>query len=322
MQSSFSKLLFGVCATALLAAGPATAQQTGQQTGQQTEPSAQQDGQAAQGESAEQAAQGQDGPAPTADTVVATVAGTPITLGELVAVRSGLPPQYQQLPDEVLMGALVEQLTDQILLAEAARKAGLDQQRDVRLALETQARAVLADAYMQQALGDEISDTAVQQAYDAQFAAAEPVEEVRAAHILVDEEETAKEIKGKLDEGADFAALAAEYGTDGTASRGGELGWFVHEQMVPEFADAAFAMEAGTVSDPVQSPFGWHIIKLEERRERPAPPLDEVRDQIVEQLARQAQTEVLGQLRQGAEIERGTGDVPASAIRDDTLIAD
>jgi peptidyl-prolyl cis-trans isomerase C len=145
---------------------------------------------------------------------------------------------------------------------------------------------------------------------------------MRAAHILVDKVETAKEIKAKLDGGADFAALAAEHGTDGTASRGGELGWFVHEQMVPEFADAAFAMEPGTVSDPVQSPFGWHLIKLEERRERPAPPLDEVRDQILEELARQAQTEVLGQLREDAEIERGTGAVPPSAIRNDALITE
>jgi peptidyl-prolyl cis-trans isomerase C len=91
---------------------------------------------------------------------------------------------------------------------------------------------------------------------------------------------------------------------------------------VPEFADAAFAMQPGEVSAPVKSPFGWHIIKLEERRERPVPPLDEVRDQIVEQLAQQAQTEVLGQLRDGAEIERATGDVPASAIRDDALISE
>jgi peptidyl-prolyl cis-trans isomerase C len=323
VQSSLSKLLICVCAAALLAAGPAAGQQSVQQSGQQAAPGGQAGEQPSQDAQGGSAAQGQaEGAAPSADTVVATVAGTPITLGELVAVRAGLPEQYQQLPDEVLMGALLEQLTDQILLAEAAKKAGLDQERAVRLALETQARAVLADAYMQQAMAEQITDAAVQQAYEAEYASAEPVEEVRAAHILVEDEETAKEIKGKLDEGGDFTALAAEHGTDGTASRGGELGWFVHEQMVPEFADAAFAMEAGTISDPVQSPFGWHVIKLEERRERPAPPLEEVRDQIVEQLAREAQTEVLGQLREGAEIERKAGAVPDSAIRDDSLISD
>jgi peptidyl-prolyl cis-trans isomerase C len=328
VDASLSRLLLGACAAALLIAGPAAAQ-----TQQQAEP-APATGQAAPdvGEAAGQttggqttggeAAGGEAAAKPTADTVIATVSGTPITLGELIAVRSGLPDQYQQLPDEVLMGALVEQLADQILLADAAKKAGLDQQRTVRLALSTQERAVLADAYMMRAVGDEITDAAVQQAYDAQYGAADPLEEVRAAHILVDDEAKAKEIKTKLDGGADFAALAAEFGTDGTASRGGELGWFTHDQMVPEFADAAFAMQPGEVSEPVKSPFGWHVIKLEERRDRPVPPLDEVRDQIVEQLAQQAQTEVLGQLRDGAEIERATSAVPASAIRNDALISE
>ncbi len=145
---------------------------------------------------------------------------------------------------------------------------------------------------------------------------------MRAAHILVEDQAEAKDLKAQLDKGADFAALAAEHGTDGTASRGGELGWFVHEQMVPEFADAAFAMQPGEVSDPVQSPFGWHIIKLEERRERPVPPLAEVRDQIVEQLTQKAQADVLTEVRGAAEIELGAEEVPAAAIRADEMIAD
>jgi peptidyl-prolyl cis-trans isomerase C len=334
VKSSFATFLFGACAAALLAAGPAAGQSTGQGTdqgtGQTTGQAEQQSGEqpaAAEGQQTPDAgaepAEGEaDAAAPTPDTVLATVAGTPVTLGELIAVRQGLPPQYQQLPDEVLMGALVEQTADQILLAEAARAAGIDQRRAVQLILENQARAVLAEAYMERAVEERVTDEAVQQAYEAEFASAEPVEEVHAAHILVDTEEKAQELKAELDAGADFAALAAEHGTDGTATRGGDLGWFVHEQMVPEFADAAFAMQPGDISGPVQSPFGWHLIKLDERRERSAPPLEEVRGQIVEQLTQQAQTDVLGELRQGAEIERAAGQVPASAIRADEMIAE
>ena len=336
VQSSFAKLLakflLGACAAALLTVGPAVAQSTGQSTqppaaqGTEQQPAPTQ-GQAAgaQGQPAQGTTEGTTegtAAAPAADTVIATVAGSPITLGELIAVRQGLPAQYQQLPDEVLMNALVEQMADQILLEQAARQAGLDQGRAVRLTLENQARAVLAEAYMQRAVEERVTDAAVQAAYDAEHAAAEPVKEVRAAHILVEDEAAAGALKAELDQGADFAALAAEHGTDGTAAQGGELGWFVHEQMVPEFADAAFAMQPGEISGPVQSPFGWHLIKLEERRERSAPPLAEVRGQIVDALTQQAQTEVLTEMRGAAEIERGPEQVPASAIRADELIAE
>ena len=110
---------------------------------------------------------------------------------------------------------------------------------------------------------------------------------MRAGHILVETEEKAKDLKSQLDAGADFAALAAEHGTDGTAQRGGDLGWFVHSEMVPEFADAAFAMEPGTISDPVKSAFGWHLIKLDERRDRPAPALEEVKDALLGEVIQQ-----------------------------------
>jgi peptidyl-prolyl cis-trans isomerase C len=333
VSPSFAQFLAGACAAALLTAvplgGPA-AGQTGQAAGEQTEQPAGQkaeqqagaDEAASQETAGAQAGDDAAAAAPSADTVVATVAGTPISLGELIAVRRNLPAQYQQLPDEVLMSALVEQVTDQILLEQAARNAGVDEERAVRYMLENQARAVLANAFMERAISERITDAALQEAYEGKYAAAEPAEEVRAAHILVEDEARAKELKAKLDDGAEFAALAAEHGTDGTASRGGELGWFVHEQMVPEFADAAFAMEPGEISDPVQSPFGWHIIKLEEKRDRPVPALQEVRDELVEELSQQAQLDVIGQLREDAEIERADETVPASAIRADELIAE
>lgn len=330
MQSVFAKALLGACAAALSAAAIAQTAQTGQ-TGQ-----TQEQGQAAPADQAAGAgsasgtgtqtgatAQANDSAANlSAGTVVATAGGTPITLGEIIVARRSLPPEYQQLPDEVLMGALVEQIANQVLLEQAAREAGLDQNPAVRLALANQARAVLASAYMEEAIANRVSPETIEAAYQQRFADAEPVEEVHAAHILVEDKETAQEIRTKLDEGADFAALAAEYGTDGTASRGGDLGWFVHGQMVPQFADAAFAMEPGTVSEPVQSPFGWHIIKLFERREQPMPPLEEVRDQIVDELSQNAQSAVLDEIRAGSPVERGADAVPPAAIRADELVAD
>lgn len=338
MQSVFAKALLGTCVAALLG-GLAVAQSTGQGTtpeagqgsAQTSEQSAgQQPGQASGQQSADQAqdtqaeTQAQAGQSAdqnlTADTVIATVDETPITLGELIIARRSLPREYQELPDEVLMGALVEQLTNQVLLENAARQAGLDQTPAVRLSLRNQARAVLANAYMEQQVADRVGAEAIEAAYQQGVASAVPVEEVNAAHILVEDQATAQEIKQKLDEGADFAALAAEYGTDGTASRGGDLGWFVHEQMVPEFADAAFAMEPGTVSEPVQSPFGWHLIKLLDRRERPQPTLDEVRDQIVDGLTRDAQSAILTEVRDDAGVQRTDQAVPPSAVRMDDLV--
>ena len=258
----------------------------------------------------------------SADTVVVTIDETPITLGEVIAVRQSLPEQYQELPDEVLMAALVQQLSDQQMLANAGHAAGLRNSVTVQLALRNQERAVMADAYMAQQLVSRVDDAAIQAAYDERFANAEPVQEVRAAHILVETQEQAAELKTQIEAGAEFATLAAEHGTDGTASRGGDLGWFSHEQMVPEFADAAFALDAGTVSDPVQSPFGWHLIKLEEKRDQPVPSLELVRDELVAQLTENAQRSLIEELRGSSAVKPPAEPVPDAAVREDGLIVE
>lgn len=258
----------------------------------------------------------------TPDTLLVTVDGEPITLGEVIAVRQSLPEQYQQLPDEVLMAALVQQMADQQLLAKAAEAAGLMENTTVKLALRNQKRAVLADAFMAQELTSRVDEASIQAAYEAQFAAGDPVQEVRAAHILVETEELAKDLKAQMDAGADFAELAAEHGTDGTATRGGDLGWFVKEQMVPEFANAAFALEPGTISDPVQTAFGWHLIKLDEKRDQPVPPLEEVEAQIVGELTEAAQREIVEELRAQGTVAPPPTPVPDSAIRQDELLVE
>ncbi|MEM9043097.1 MAG: peptidylprolyl isomerase [Pseudomonadota bacterium] len=255
-----------------------------------------------------------------AQTVVLTVNGIDVTLGQLIAMRQGVPEQYQTLPGEVLMQALSEQLSTQILLAEAARADGLEERDDIKLAIETQKMAILADAYLRDQISERVDEAKVQAEYEARYVNVEQPEEVRAGHILVETKEQAESLKAELDGGADFAALAAEHGTDGTAQRGGDLGWFIHSDMVPAFADAAFGLQPGEISGPIESPFGFHLIKMDERRTRAAPPLEEVGAQIIQELTSAAQAEVVEGVVAGAEITPADPMVPPDAIREDQLL--
>lgn len=251
---------------------------------------------------------------------LAVVDGVTMELGELVALRRELPDQYQALPDEVLFNALTDQMIDQMLLAAAGSEAGLEQKPAVAYNILNQTRAILADAYLRAQVVVRATPEAVGALYAERYTNAEPEDEVRAGHILVDSEEKAADIKAQLDGGGDFAALAAEHGTDGTAQRGGDLGWFVKGDMVPEFGEAAFALEPGTISGPIQTAFGWHIIKLDERRPRAAPPLEEVEQELMGEVVQKAQADILAELRAKAEITRPDPPVPAQAIRSDEML--
>jgi peptidyl-prolyl cis-trans isomerase C len=253
-------------------------------------------------------------------STTAEVDGVTLTLGEVIAIRRELPEQYQALPDEVLFNGIVEQLIDQVLLAKAAKAAGMDQRPSIALSLLNQERAVLAEAYLRDKISEQVTQEKVEAAYKTNYTDAEPVQEVRAAHILVETEEEAIELKAKLDGGGDFAELAAEFGTDGTSTRGGDLGWFAKNEMVPEFADAAFAMEPGTISDPVQSQFGWHLIRMDEKRDRELPALDEVREMLMGELIQTAQISIVEDLRAQSAIVMPEVAVPPQSIRDDALL--
>jgi peptidyl-prolyl cis-trans isomerase C len=250
---------------------------------------------------AEPAAEAAEAAAPsyTIESALAVVDGVNLSLGELIAIRRELPEQYQALPDKVLFDGIVEQLIDQMLLAEAGRKAGLDRRPAVAANLLNQQRAILADAYLRQAVGERVTLEAVEALYTQLYLDSEPAQEVRAGHILVETEETAIELKAQLDAGADFALLAAEHGTDGTTTQGGDLGWFVHSDMVPEFADAAFAMEPGTIGDPVKTEFGWHLIKLDEKRNRY--PARETRTSFIFVTDQEIADDLYRQLTEGAD---------------------
>lgn len=232
-----------------------------------------------------------------ADTVVASVNGTEITLGHLAVMRGQLAPQYRELPDDVLFNGLLEQAIQQAALAQAAQVT-----RREELALENDRHAYLATLVLQDAVKTAVTDAAIEAAYDAKYKGAEPGLEYNAAHILVKTEEEAAALKAQLDDGADFAALAREHSTDGAAAGGGTLGWFGPGMMVKPFEDAVVAMKPGQIAGPVQTQFGWHLIHLAETRVASAPALGEVRDEL------------------GAEIEQATLQARVKQATDDATV--
>lgn len=253
-----------------------------------------------------------------AATVVATVNGTQITLGHLAALRAQLPAQYQQLPADVLFRGLLDQVIQQTALSQSAEK--LVTKRD-ELTLENDRRAYLAGLVLQDAVKGAITDEAIQAAYDAKYKNAEPGMEYNASHILVKTEEEAKKLKDDLDKGADFAELARQHSTDGAAAGGGSLGWFGPGMMVKPFEDAVVAMKAGEIGGPLQTQFGWHLIKLVETRAAQAPALDDVREELAAELEQAAVEARIAAATEGATVTRSTDGLDPALLDSPTLFA-
>lgn len=255
--------------------------------------------------------------------VVATVNGETITLGDLIALRADLPAQYQSIPETVLYDGLIEQLSNQILLRQAAERTGLAERKVAQRALAFQRTSLLAEFYVRERLNERITPETVEAEYQARYVNAAPVKQWKTRHILVPDEAEAKEIAGLARaEGADFAELAKARSKDPAAAIGGDLGWFEEGMMVPEFQQAALALEPGEVSDPVQTRFGWHVIKLEEIRDRPAPPLTEVREELIGAMSREITEAVVAALREAGEVKVTEGQPGIESLRDDSLIAE
>jgi peptidyl-prolyl cis-trans isomerase C len=234
------------------------------------------------------------------DTVIATVNGTEITLGHMLVLRARLPQEYQQLEPQVLFDGILDQLVQQTVLGQEAGE--LDSVNKLLLANEE--RALLSSQVIAETARAATTDEAIQAIYDAEYATAGGAMEYNASHILVETEEEAAAIVAEIEGGADFSALAQERSTGPSGPSGGDLGWFGAGMMVEPFEAAVFALEPGQVSAPVQTQFGWHVIRLNETREMPAPTLDEVRDQIVEQIQRAAVEAQVTALEAAAEITR------------------
>lgn len=236
----------------------------------------------------------------TAKTVVATVNGEEITLGHLMAARLALPQQYQQLPNEVLLPGLIEQLVQQTVLSQATEEVSARGQ----IQIDNEIRAVKATEALGEILAGAVDEDKVQALYAENYVNAEPSMEWNAAHILVETEEEAAALIEELNEGADFAELAREHSTGPSGAEGGALDWFGPGMMVEPFEVAVKDMEAGEVAGPLQTQFGWHVVKLNETREAPVPELEAVRGEIVEALENQAVEAALDEMLEGAEVER------------------
>lgn len=256
--------------------------------------------------------------APTAATVVANVNGTDITLGHMIALRERLPAQYQSLPDDVLFKGILDQLVQQEVLMESVQdnitlRDDLNLQNDRRGYLSQQALVPVVTAA--------VTEEAIKAEYDARIAAIPPATEYHAAHILVDSEEKAKELKAQLDGGADFAELAKANSTDtGSGAQGGDLGWFGTGMMVKPFEDAVIAAEVGKVTDPVQSDFGWHLILVQETRPATPPALDELRDEIAQDLEQKAIAAKVEELTKAAKIEKPGEGLDPTVLKNTALI--
>ena len=255
---------------------------------------------------------------PTADTVVATVNGKDITLGHMIAMRESLPPQYLQLDDKTLFDGILDQMIQQEALAEVAEA---DIRKRDTLTLDNQRRGYLAGVTMDETATAAVTDEAVQALFDEKYAAQEPGKEYTAAHILVATEDEAKAIKAELDGGADFAAIATEKSTDrGSASAGGDLGWFGVGMMVKPFEDAVLAMKKGEVSAPVESQFGWHIIKLNDERTAAKATIEDVRAELEGELQGRAVEAKVTELTAAAKVEKTAEGIDPAILKKIELI--
>jgi peptidyl-prolyl cis-trans isomerase C len=238
------------------------------------------------------------------DPVIARVDGKEIRQSDLALAEADIGPNLPPAAPEARRDALLTYLIDVTIIANAAEAKKLAQAPGFERRAAFARQKVLMEALLDQEMKAAVNESAMKKLYEDSVARTKPDEEVRARHILVESEEKAKEVQGKLKAGADFAALAKTESKDTGAAEGGDLGYFTKEQMVPEFAEAAFKLEKGALSEPVKTQFGWHLIKVEDKRKKPVPAFEAVKDQIESYLARRAQAELVGKLREGAKIER------------------
>ncbi len=252
-----------------------------------------------------------------ADTVVATVNGETITLGQMVAMRQGLDAQSTQgLPDTALWGLMLDQMIRQTAVARAAEPLS---KRDA-VALEIEKRAYLAGSVLEKIAAAEPDEAELKAAYAQAFGdQTQPATEYSAAHILVKTKEEAEAIAQQIKDGADFGQLAEEKSTDNSGPNKGDLGWFQPEQMVEPFAEAVKALEKGQVSDPVETQFGWHLIKLNDTREVTPPAFEEIKDQLAVQVRRdKVQAEIEKRMSE-ATVEKTEGLSPDLLNKTDIL---
>lgn len=237
------------------------------------------------------------------DAPVANVNGEPVLRSDVLKAAESLPPQYQSQIEQ-LFPLLVQRAIDLRLIGIAAAESGLADDEEVTQRLAEQKLDIMREVYLERQVDSRVTEERLQTRYKEFLTENPPQPEVSARHILVESEDEARNLIGELDGGADFAELAREHSTGPSSVQGGDLGYFTQEQMVPEFAEAAFGMDAGSHSkDPVKTQFGWHVIRVEDRRLQEAPSYEEIEDQMQEEVRRAVLAEAVAELREGAAIE-------------------
>jgi peptidyl-prolyl cis-trans isomerase C len=248
---------------------------------------------------------------PASAKVLARVNGTEITDED---VKIALDDIGQSLPQQIEGPArqayVLDYLIDAKLVAQKAEAEKMGEGPEFAKKVAYYRDKILMEDLLGKVAKDAASDVAIQKTYDDVAKQQKPEEEVRARHILVENEPDAQAALKRVKAGEDFAKVATEMSKD-PGSKGGELGWFTKERMVPEFAEAAFKMQPGQISDPVKSQFGWHVIQVEERRQKQFPPLDQVRDQVTRYVVQKSQSELILKLREAAKVERTEPEKPA-----------
>jgi peptidyl-prolyl cis-trans isomerase C len=287
-------------ATMLFVAGPAAAEDAAQPAAtSETQAPATQAPSETQAPAAEAAK-----PTPPPDTVLAHVNGKPITQGDVELAETDLDPQFAKMPPEQRRAAALSALIEIRVMADKAVADGIDKDPEFQRRMELLRERALHSALVDKEVSGAITDADLKKRYDEEMAKQAPVNEVHARHILVKTKEEAEAIIKELDKGGDFEKIAKEKSTDGSAPQGGDLGYFTEGQMVPEFAKAAFALPVGKYTEqPVQTQFGWHIIKVEDKRIKQPPAFDQVKDQLRQVVLRDKYFAMVKETRGAAKID-------------------
>ncbi|OFX00813.1 MAG: hypothetical protein A3D94_15670 [Alphaproteobacteria bacterium RIFCSPHIGHO2_12_FULL_66_14] len=304
-----------LCCAAAAIAGPALAQQP-QNPAPAAKPPAQKPAAqkpAAQKPAAKPAAQ------PLKDPIVATVNGQPVRLSELEIAQQSLPPQYRSMPLQAVFPALLDRIVDSKLVVQEGKKNKVTDDPTYKKRLAFVEEQVLQDFWIQREIARKVTAEKLRQRYEERLKSIPAEEEVHARHILVATEDEAKALIAEIKKGTAFDKLAKEKSTDkASGAEGGDLGWFKKSDMVKEFADAAFDLKKGDMTEtPVKTQFGYHVIQIEDRRKAPPPAYEELAEQLREEMAREAVTAELDLLRSRAKIEKfnidGSKPEPAPA---------
>lgn len=245
----------------------------------------------------------QDGQQDLPQNTVVTVNGMAITYDDISMAENELMGLVGQLPERQRFETLVSFMVERLLAANAARAAGLENSAEVEKQISFLKQKALQDVYVGQLLMERVNEASVTAYYQENIVDGPKQEEVRARHILVDSREEAEAVIAAVKNGGDFIELAKKRSKGPSGAGGGDLGYFDRDAMVAPFSDAAFKLKKGKISAPVKTQFGWHVIKVEDRRTKSISALDDVRDQIYQILISEARRGIYEEMRQGADVQ-------------------